>query len=136
MKRFAYAKTKMQISFGVTAKLFNAFVFATWIVQSLYFLNPKFQASSYLLWLHSLVCVGPCLKPRRLVFSRQGSYFSAEELEVAESSLGHNIAKWLKCCFHLCNEIYSWSTVCWDNVIRYGSEESVLSDRYVSHLFY
>ena len=27
----------------------RAFVFATWIVQSLYFLNPKFQASSHLL---------------------------------------------------------------------------------------
>ena len=29
---FAYAKTKMQISFAVTAKLISAFVFATWIV--------------------------------------------------------------------------------------------------------
>ena len=34
---FAYAKTKTQI----TAKLISAFVFATRIVQSLYFLNPK-----------------------------------------------------------------------------------------------
>ena len=57
---FAYAKTKTQ-------------VFATWIVQSLYFLNPKFQASSQLLWLHSLVCVGPGRKPRRPVFSQRGS---------------------------------------------------------------
>ena len=48
---FAYAKTKTQISFAVTAKLISPFVFATWIVQSLYFLNPKFQASSHLLWL-------------------------------------------------------------------------------------
>ena len=44
----AYAKTKTQISFAVTAKLISAFVFATWIVQSLYFLNPKFQVPSYL----------------------------------------------------------------------------------------
>ena len=29
------------------------------LVQSLYFLNPKFQASSHLLWLYSLVSVGP-----------------------------------------------------------------------------
>ena len=32
----------------------------TWIVQSLYFLkfqSPKFQASSHLQWLYSLVCV-------------------------------------------------------------------------------
>ena len=31
----------------------SAFVFTTWIVQSLYFLNPKFQASSHLLWLYN-----------------------------------------------------------------------------------
>ena len=46
---FAYAKTKAQISFAVTAKLISAFVFATRIVQFLFFLNPKFQASSLLL---------------------------------------------------------------------------------------
>ena len=40
---FAYAKTKTQISFAVNAKLISVFVFATWIVQSLYFLNPKFK---------------------------------------------------------------------------------------------
>ena len=36
-----------------------AFVFASQILQSVYFLNPKFQVSSYLLWLYSPVCVGP-----------------------------------------------------------------------------
>ena len=51
---FAYVKTKTQISFAVTAKLIRAFVFATRIVQSFYFLNPKFQASSHLLRLYSL----------------------------------------------------------------------------------
>ena len=34
---------------AVTAKLISAFVFATQIVQSLFFLNPRFQASSCLL---------------------------------------------------------------------------------------
>ena len=48
--------------------------FATRIVQSLYFLNLKFQASSHLVWLYSLVCVGPGWKPRRLVFSQRSSY--------------------------------------------------------------
>ena len=71
---FAYAKTKAQISFAVTVKLISAFVFATLIVQSLFYLNPKFQASSHLLWLYSLVCVGPGQKPRRPVFSQRGSY--------------------------------------------------------------
>ena len=74
---FAYAKTKTQISFAVTAKLISAFVFATQIVQSLFFLNPKFQASRYLRWLHSPVCVGPGRKPRRPVFSQRGSYYVA-----------------------------------------------------------
>ena len=49
IKQFAYAKTKAQISCAVTAQLISAFVFATRIVQSLLFLNPKFQASNMLL---------------------------------------------------------------------------------------
>ena len=68
-----YVKTKTQISFMVTAKLISAFVFATRIVQSLYCLNTKFQASSHLLWLYSPVCVKPGRKPRRPVFSQRGS---------------------------------------------------------------
>ena len=68
-----YVKTKTQISFSVTAKLISVFVFATQIVQSLYFLNPKFQASSHLLWLYSPVCVRPGRKPRRPVFLQRGS---------------------------------------------------------------
>ena len=62
-QQFAYAKTKTQISFAVTAKLISAFVFATWIVQYLYFLNTKFQTSSHLQWLHSLVCARPGQNP-------------------------------------------------------------------------
>ena len=38
---FAEAKTIVQISFAVTAKLFSAIVFATRIVQFLFFLNPN-----------------------------------------------------------------------------------------------
>ena len=59
----AYAKTKTQISFAVTAKLIRAFVFATRIVQFLFYLNPKFQASSSFLCLYRPVCVGPVRKP-------------------------------------------------------------------------
>ena len=54
---------------AVTVKLINAFVFATGIVQSLCFLNPKFAAYSPLLWLQGLVCVGPGKKFRLLVLS-------------------------------------------------------------------
>ena len=70
---FACAKTKTQISCAVTAKLISAFVFARRIVQSLLFLNTKFQASSHFLWLYSPVCVGHGRKPRRHVFSERGS---------------------------------------------------------------
>ena len=59
---------------SLTAKLVSALVFTTQIVQSLYFPNPKFQASSHLVWLYSLICVGPGRKPRRPVFSQRGSF--------------------------------------------------------------
>ena len=42
-------------------------------VQSLFFLNPKLQASGYLLWLYSLVCVGPVQKPLCL-FSHEAAH--------------------------------------------------------------
>ena len=58
----------------VTAKLISIFVFATQIVRSLYFLNPKFQASSHLPWFYSLVCVRPGREARRPLFSERGSY--------------------------------------------------------------
>ena len=45
----AYAKTKAQISCAVTAQLISAFVFATQVVQSSFYLNPKSQASSQFL---------------------------------------------------------------------------------------
>ena len=62
-QRFAYAKTKTQISFAVTAKLISAFVFAIWIVQYLFFLNTKFQATSHFQWLYSRGCVRPGQNP-------------------------------------------------------------------------
>ena len=76
MRIFAYAKTKTQISFTVTAKLISAFLFTTWIVKSLYFLSPKFQASSHLLWLYSPVCVSPGRKPE--------DRFSHNEAQIAQ----------------------------------------------------
>ena len=46
----------------------------TQIVQSFFFINPKLQASRHFLQLYSPVCVGPCQKPQRQVFSQRGSY--------------------------------------------------------------
>ena len=71
---FAYAKTKTQISFAVTEKLISAFVFAIQIIQSLFYLNPKFQASSRLLWLYSPVCVKHGRKPEDR-FSHNEAHF-------------------------------------------------------------
>ena len=62
---FCICETKTQIS---------AFVFATRIVQSLYFLNTKFQVPNNLLWLYSPVCVGSGQKPQKTVFSQRGSF--------------------------------------------------------------
>ena len=55
----AYVKAKAQISCAVTAQLISAFDSATWIVQSFFFLNLKFQASSLFSRLYRSVCVGP-----------------------------------------------------------------------------
>ena len=66
-------KTKTQISCAVTAQLISAFDSATQTVQSLYFLNPKFQSSSQLVRQYSPVCVGPGRKPQIHVFSRHSS---------------------------------------------------------------
>ena len=78
----AYAKTKAQISFAVTAKLISAFVFATLKVQFLFFLNPKFQASSHLQCLYSPVCVGPVQKPHYL-FSHEADHMYTFFVEIA-----------------------------------------------------
>ena len=45
------------------AKLISAFVFATRIVQFLFYLNPKFQDSSSFRCLYRSICVGPVRKP-------------------------------------------------------------------------
>ena len=48
---------------AVTAKLISVFVFATQIVQFLFYLNPKSQDSISFLCLYRPVCVGPVRKP-------------------------------------------------------------------------
>ena len=54
-----------------TDQLRSNYVFVTRVLQSLY---PKFQAYSHLLWLRSPVCVRPCRKPQKPVFTQRGSY--------------------------------------------------------------
>ena len=64
---------KQDFVYAKTAQLISAFVFTARIVRFLFFINLKFQASSLFLRLCRLVCVRPCRKPRRPVFSRHSS---------------------------------------------------------------
>ena len=59
-------------------QLISAFVFATQIVQSLFFQRPKFPASSHLLCLYSLVCVGPGRKNPEDRFSQVAAHINLE----------------------------------------------------------
>ena len=70
--RFLHVRKQRRRS--ATIHLISAFTVAALIVQSLYFLNPKFQASSHLLWLHSPVCIRPGQKPQRQAILSRGSH--------------------------------------------------------------
>ena len=61
--------------FAETAKLISTFVFATRIVQFLFYLNTKFQASSSFLCLYRSVCVRPDRKPH-CWFSHEAAHLS------------------------------------------------------------
>ena len=93
---------------GYTAKLISAFVFATRIVQFLYFLNPKFQASSSFLCLYRSVCVRPVQKPHCL-FSHEAAHMIPFSLSFVcskiSSLLQRNTYKTLKTYYHTCNHL-------------------------------
>ena len=55
----------------------QCFIFAIRTVHFLYFLNPKFQASTSFLCFYSLVCVGPVRKPH-CWFSHEGAHLSVD----------------------------------------------------------
>ena len=85
----SYCEADLRLCF----RLISAFVFATRIVQFLYFLNPKFQAPCHLLCLYSSLCVRPGRKPQRPVFSRRGGLCRAwsEPILLVLSRTGSNI---------------------------------------------
>ena len=85
-KKTGFLHMRKQRRRSVTAQLISAFVCATQILLSLFFLDPKFQASSHLLWLYSPVCVGPGRKPRRPVFSQRGSFHYHRLIQPSASS--------------------------------------------------
>ena len=97
----------MQISFTVTEKLISVFVFARRIVQSFYFLNPKFQASRHLLWLYSLVYVRPGRKPECwfsyeaahllvILWIRKRSLFSEHFFSYLAQQMVRNVFIWVE----------------------------------------
>ena len=57
MKKPAFCIFENKDADQLRGYLISAFVFATWIVQPLFYLDSKFQASSHLLFVYSLVCV-------------------------------------------------------------------------------
>ena len=60
-------------------QLISAFVFAIRTVPSLFYLNPKFQASSYLLWLYS-----PVGNPEDR-FSQNEAHLAADKFQTVET---------------------------------------------------
>ena len=65
----------IQIICAASVQLISAFVFASWLLQSLFFLHLTYQVPSDLLGLHSPVCVRPGQKPGRQVrFSRDEAH--------------------------------------------------------------
>ena len=75
MRKPAFCICESKDADQLRGQLISEFVFATRIVQNLYFLNSKFQASSNVLSLYRPVCIGPGRKPRRLFFFSQRGLF-------------------------------------------------------------
>ena len=96
-------KTKLQISFEVTAKLVSAFVLASRIVQ---FQNPKFPASNHLLWLYRLVFIWPVRKPH-CWFSDEAAHIF-EKLRRNSQNCSHNENAIWKLCLY--RESFSWNS--------------------------
>ena len=70
-----------QLLSNCEAYLISTFVFAARIVHILFFLNPKFQASSLLLRLYRSVCVGPVRKPH-CWFSHEAAHLLFKSLQL------------------------------------------------------
>ena len=76
MKTVSYEKLLFKVAdrLCVIEQLISTFVFTPEIVQFLFYLNPKFQASGFLLCMYKQVCVRPGEELLRLFFSCCGSF--------------------------------------------------------------
>ena len=70
----------------------------TWIVHLLFFLNPKFQASSLFLLLHRPVCVGPVRKTH-CWFSHETAHIYC--IGYAEVVAGYTLKKFMMLVYFL-----------------------------------
>ena len=61
-----------------------AFVFATGIVQFLFYLNQKFQASISFLCMYRSVCVGPVRKPHYWFSHKAAHFMTRDKIECAD----------------------------------------------------
>ena len=92
-------ETKTHISFAVTAKLISAFVFATRMVQFLFYLNPKFEASSSLLCFYWPVCVGSVRKPH-CWFSNEAAQINRPHFRCLSYNIRLIVASPFQCILH------------------------------------
>ena len=73
------------------------------LVQSLYFLNPKFQAPSHHLWLYSPVCVGSgqktCFLETQLIFEPRSEKTGLRGFRPGLTQTGlYSHRRWLEAC--------------------------------------
>ena len=83
----------------LSAKLISAFASATWIVHFLFILNRKFQASSLIVWLYSLICIRPVRKPH--------CWFSHETAQMLFAIITCSCHQWQKAGFLMVEPIVS-----------------------------
>ena len=91
--RFAYAKTKIQISCTVTTQLISAFVCYIDSTMTHVLLKIRNFMPLAILWVYSPVCVGPGQNSRRQVFSWHCSpvvYLQVQRLMVWLHGLPHS----------------------------------------------
>ena len=105
---FRLCKNKDTVQLAVSAQLISIFVFAvSWIVQLLLNLYPKFQDSSFLLWVYRTVCVRPGWKSQRL-FSHVTAHMKSDKTNLIAISfwlyIGHSKSNAI-CSIYLCNFI-------------------------------
>ena len=87
LKFIIFLTRRSVLTQGKPVQLISTFNFTIKIVQSLFFLIPKFQASTYLLGLYSLVCFRPGLKPRKQIFCDAADLSPGSHISGRRSSL-------------------------------------------------